>query len=201
MKLFDPFPHNYMVDIEPGWPERGEREVSFSSFEPLGIHTTQYADLRFYPDGKASWVGRFERGIVQNSEDVILTTASPRHACVAVGGAGYWVDVPEMAASPLECLPITQIIADTHLGAILIITWKDILVFDSAKPRWALQDIVDDRLKALRIEGNILFATGFSGGVEVRILIDLDAHHLLESKPLHHSVGSCDPSPTTGRPS
>jgi len=183
MKLWDSFPRTYAVDIEPGWPNQGETEVFFSSFEQLGIHRQNYIDLRFYPEGGTSWLGRFERGIVENFEDVVFTTAESKDACAVVGGAGYWIDVQGISAKPLECLPITQALVDTSRGAILIATWRDVLVFDSAKPRWALRNIVDDRLKVLRIEDNILFAAGFIGG-EVSILIDLDAHRLIECKPL-----------------
>lgn len=174
MKLINDFPSSYVVDVDPGWPMRGEEEISLLAYHKLHMHTGEFCNIRFYVEKGASWIGRFELGERGGDfENSILTAPSPDQACVISSGAGYWVDVKGKQVTQIECLPITQAVATTKHSSIIIATWRDLYAYSSANASWSLRDLADDRLRIDRIDQDILTAVGFTMGEMTEMHIDL----------------------------
>jgi len=174
MKCERAFPSSYVVDTDPGWPLRGEEEISFLAYHRLQMHTGEFGNVRFYLKEGTSWLGRFELGEIRGDfEDCVFTAPNPEQACVISCAAGYWIDVNEKRVTHIECLPITQAIASTKHSSIIIATWRDLYAYSSAKALWGLRNLADDELKIDRIDQDILTASGFVMGELIQIHVDL----------------------------
>ena len=173
MKFVGDFPSTYAIEVDAGWPDRGEDEISFLAFDKLGMHTGEFSIVRFRLDTGTSWIGRFEIGQKTGEfENCIFSTPNPTQACLISFGAGYWVDVEQKTAMPMECLPITQAVVAPKQSLIIVVTWRDLYAYSSAKPSWSLTGLVSDRLKVREINQDIIKAEGFTGEM-IEISVDL----------------------------
>ncbi len=181
MRFIDEFPHSYVLDVAPDWPERTERVLSFSPAHPLAIRSSVFHNIRFHPKNGDSWIAQFESSERDGLEDIVLSVPIPDQACVVSCGSGYWVEVAKPAATSLNLrLPISSIIASREHDLILISTWRDLYAHRSAEPVWTLRDIVDDELRITRIDDGILTATAFVRGADAELKIDVMSGKLLQ---------------------
>lgn len=179
MKLVDDFPSSYVVDVDPDWPDRDEKAIPFLAYDKLLKHSGVFRDIRFYPEKGGSWIGQFETGQITEFEDTVFTAPNPFQACVISSGAGYWVDVEQRCATPIECLPITSAIVTVKHSSIIIVTWRDLYAYSSPKATWSLRNIANDSLKINRIDQDTLTVVGFEMGEMIEMHIDLSTGRII----------------------
>jgi hypothetical protein len=180
MRLVDSFPSSYVVDVNPDWPAPGEEVISLPAYDKLKMHTDEFSEIRFYPGGSSSWVGRFERGQRKGFEDCFLTAPNPSQACVISSGAGYWVDVEQRRAINIECLPIVQAVVSAKHSLVLIATWSDLYAYSSSDLLWSLCHIANDDLRIEKIEEDTLTAVGSVMGGPTAMRVNLLTGQLFE---------------------
>jgi hypothetical protein len=186
MKFVETFPHSYVLDVSPDWPMSGEKVLTFPAHSIEGTHTGVFHDIRFYPQGSESWIGRFEWAQRGKFEHLVTSMPNPEHACVISCGTGYWVDVQTGNVTNLElALPVTSALTSTNHHLLFLATWSDLYAwpYGSRAFAWSLQDIALDELRLVSIDGDFLTATGFVDGEDVEMKIDLTLRKVIRKRP------------------
>lgn len=179
MEVVQDFESSYAVDSTPDWPNAGEDVLSFTAYDKLNMHSGEFHDIRFYPAEGPSWIGRFEKRGSANYLDAVFTTPEKTCAMVISSGAGFWVNVETKETHQLESLPITGARTSVNNGLILVATWRELIAFCDRHVKWSLRSVIDDRLKIVELNPNIVTIVGFDGGM-VKLSVDICTGKVLE---------------------
>jgi hypothetical protein len=145
-------------DVLPGLPPYGDWPEAFTA-TGQGRHREGYV-VRFHPDGSASWVGNFQRGL--SSFEDVFRHPNGRELLVIAGGQGYIVDPNDRAMRKYFGAQIEVAFQVPELSSVM---FGNGLWFESLGPdgwQWCSGRISWDGMRELRRDGLRLFGQAWS---------------------------------------